>query len=81
MGKARVNIFEGNKKIFWKKVHLVRKGNQARDKMVKDMNDVILLDGVVGGGGGQSNFVQVLNVDDGKEVILNVVGEKQMPIS
>ena len=31
-------IFEGNKKMFWKEVKRVRKGEQARDEMVKDVN-------------------------------------------
>ena len=36
------NDFEGNKKIFWKEVKLVRKGEQARDEMEKDVNGQIL---------------------------------------
>ena len=40
------NNFEGNKKMFWKEVKRVRKGEQARDVMVKDVNGQILCDGV-----------------------------------
>ena len=35
------NDFEGNKKMFWKVVKRVRKGEQAREEMVKDVNDQI----------------------------------------
>ena len=31
------NNFEGNKKMFWKEVKRVRKGEQAREEMVKDV--------------------------------------------
>ena len=31
-------IFEGNKKMFWKEVKRVSKGEQAREEMVKDVN-------------------------------------------
>ena len=40
------NDFEGNKKMFWKEVKRVRKGEQTREEMVKDINGQILLDGV-----------------------------------
>ena len=40
------NDFKGNKKMFWKELNRVRKGRQARDEMVKDVNGQILLDGV-----------------------------------
>ena len=33
--------------MFWKEVKRVRKSEQARDKMVKDVNGQILRDGVV----------------------------------
>ena len=32
------NDFEGIRKMFWKEVKRVRKGEQARDGMVKDVN-------------------------------------------
>ena len=37
-GEQLGNDFEGNKKMFWKEVKRVRKGEQARDEMVKDVN-------------------------------------------
>ena len=40
------NDFEGKKKMFWKEVKRVRKGEQARDEMVKDVNGEILRDDV-----------------------------------
>ena len=40
------NDFEGNKKMFWKEVKRVRKGEQAREEMVKDVNGQILRDSV-----------------------------------
>ena len=40
------NYFEGNKKMFLKEVKLVRKGEQKREEMAKDVNGQILRDGV-----------------------------------
>ena len=45
-GERLGNDFEGNKKMFWKEVKQVRKGEQAREEMVKDVNGQILHDGV-----------------------------------
>ena len=36
----------GNKKMFWKEVKKLKKGEHAIDEMVKDVNGQILLDGV-----------------------------------
>ena len=44
-GERLGNDFEGNKKMFWKEVKRVRKGEQARDEMVKDVYGQTLLDG------------------------------------
>ena len=46
LGERLGNDFEGNKKMFWKEVKRVRKGEQASDEMVKDVNGQILRDGV-----------------------------------
>ena len=46
LGERFGNDFEGNKKMFWKEVKRVRKGEQAREEMVKDVNGQILRDGV-----------------------------------
>ena len=40
------NDFEGNKKMFWKEVKRVRKGEQSREEMVKDVNGQIFRDGL-----------------------------------
>ena len=40
------NNFEGNKIMFWKEVKRVRKGELARDEMVKDVSGQILPYGV-----------------------------------
>ena len=45
-GERLGNDFEGNKKMFWREVRRVRKGEQARDEMVKDANGQISRDGV-----------------------------------
>ena len=45
-GERLGNDFEGNKKIFWKEVKRVKKGEQAMEEMVKDVNGQILRDGV-----------------------------------
>ena len=45
-GERLGNDFEGNKKMFWKEVKRVRKGEQAREEMVKDVNGQILRDGI-----------------------------------
>ena len=40
------NNFKGNKKMFWKEVKRVKKGEQPRDEMVKYVTGQILRDGV-----------------------------------
>ena len=45
-GERLGDDFEGNKNMFWKEVMLVRKGERAREEMVKDVNLQILRDGV-----------------------------------
>ena len=74
------NDFEGNKKMFWKRVKPVRKGEQARDEMVKDVNDQILLDGVEVRRRLAECFEQVLNVADVREANINVVGNWRIPV-
>ena len=41
-GERYGNDFVGNKKMLWKEVKRVRKDQQARDEMVKDVNGQIL---------------------------------------
>ena len=37
LGERLGNHFQGNKKMFWKEVKRVRKAEQGRDKMVKNV--------------------------------------------
>ena len=73
-GERLGNDFEGNKKLFWKEVKRVRKGEQAREVMVKDVSGQILLDGVEVRRRWAKYFEQVLNVADVREANINVVG-------
>ena len=45
-GERLGNNFEGNKKMFWKGVKRVWKGEQAREEMIKDVNGQTLHDGI-----------------------------------
>ena len=45
-GERLGNDFEGNKNVFLERVKQVRKGEQAREEIVKDVNGQILRDGV-----------------------------------
>ena len=65
------NDFEGKKKKSWKKVKQVRKGKQARDEMVKDVNGQILCDGIEVRRRWAEYFEQVLNVADVREANIN----------
>ena len=75
-----VKDFEGNKKMFWKEVKRVRKGEQAREEMVKDVTGQILRDGLVVRKRWAEYFEQVLNVADVREANINVVGNWLMPV-
>ena len=57
----------------------MRKGEQARDEMVKDVNGHILRDGVEARRRWAEHFEQVLNVDDARDVNINVVSDRRMP--
>ena len=61
-GERLGNDFEGNKKMFWKEVKRVRKAEQARGEIVKDVNGQILRDGVEVRRRWAEYFEQVLNV-------------------
>ena len=71
--------FEGNKKLFWKEVKRVRKGEQARDEMVNDVNGQILRDGVEVRRRWAEYFEQVLNVADVREANINVACNWRVP--
>ena len=70
----------GNKKMFWKEVNTVRKGEQARDEMVRDVHGQILRDGVEVKRRWAENFEQVLNVADVRVENINIVGNWGMPV-
>ena len=72
--------FEGNKKIFWKEVKRVRKGEQAWEEMVNDVNGQILHDGVEVRRRWAEYFEQVLNVADVRAANINVVDNWRMPV-
>ena len=79
-GERFGNDFEGNKNRFRKEVKRVRKGEQARNEMVKDVNGQILRDGAEVRKRWAEYFEQVLNVADVREANINVVGNWQMPV-
>ena len=70
--------FEGNKNMIWKEVKRVRKGEQAKDEMVMDVNGQILCTGVEVRRRWAEHFEQVLNVADVREANINVVGNWRM---
>ena len=74
------NDFDGNKKMFWRQEKRMRKGEQAREGMVKDVSGQILRDGVEVRRRWAQYFEQVLNVADVREANINVVGNWQMPV-
>ena len=74
------NNFEGKKKIFWKEVKRVRKGEQVREEMLKGVNGQILRDGVEARRRWAEYFEQVLNVADVRKANINVVGNWRMPV-
>ena len=74
------NKNEGKKKMFWKEVKRVRKGEQAMVEMVKDVHGQIWRDGVEVRRRCAEYFEQVLNMADVREVNINVVGNWRMPV-
>ena len=58
----------------------MRKGKQAREEMVRDVNGQILRDGVEVRRRWAEYFEQVLNVADVREENINVVGNWRMPV-
>ena len=65
--------------MFCKYLKRVKKGKQARDEMVKDVNDQILRDGVEVRRWAEY-FERVLNVADLREANINLVGNWRMPV-
>ena len=66
--------------MFWKVVKRVRKGEQARYEILKDVNGRILPDCVEVRRRWAEYFEQVLNVADVREANINVVGNWRMPV-
>ena len=58
----------------------MRKGEQAREEMVKDVNGQMLRDGVEVRRRWAEYFEQVLNVTDVRDANINVVGNWRMPV-
>ena len=71
---------KGNKTMFRKEVKRVRKREQARIKMVKDVNGQMLRDGVESTRRWAGYFKQVLNVEDARDGNINVIGDRRMPV-
>ena len=66
--------------MFSKEAKRVRKGEQAREEMVKVVNGQILRDGVEVRRRWAQYFEQGLNVADVREANINVVGNWRMPV-
>ena len=58
----------------------MRKGEQAKDKMVKEVNDQVLRDGVEVRRSWAEYFEQVLNEADVTEENINEVGNWRLPV-
>ena len=58
----------------------MRKGDQARDEMVKDVNGQVLWDGVEVRRRCAKYFEQVLNVEDVRDSNINVSCDWRMPV-
>ena len=58
----------------------MRKSEQAREEMVKDVNGQILRDGVEVRRRWAECFEQILNVTDVRHANINVVGNSRMPV-
>ena len=71
-GERLGNDFEGNKNMFRKEVKRVRKGEQAREEMVKDVNGQIFRGGVEVRRRWAEYFEQVLNVADVSEANISM---------
>ena len=79
-GEQFTNDHQGNNKMFWKEVKQVRKDEQSRDEMVKDVNGEILRDGVEVMIRLAEYFEQVLNVADVRDKNIKVAGNWQMSV-
>ena len=79
-GERLGNDFEGNKNMFWKEVKRVKKGEHARNEILKDVNGQILRDGVEVRRRWAQYFEQVLPLAEVRKANINVVGNWRVPV-
>ena len=79
-GERLGNDFKSNKKMLSNEVKLVRKGEQVREEMVRDVNGQIFRDGVEVRRRWAEYFEHVLNDADSREANINVVANWRMPV-
>ena len=72
--------FEQNKKMFWKEVKRVRKGESKREETVKDENGQLLVEGGAVRKRWAEYFKRLLNVEDDREAKIVAVGGVRMPM-
>ena len=80
MWKGLGNDFENNKNMFRREVMRVKKGVQAKDEMVKDVNGQIMRECFEVRGRRAEYFKQVLNVEDVRKENINVSSYWRMPV-
>ena len=72
--------YERNKKMFWKEVKRVRKGESRREEAVKDENGELLVEGGAVRKRWAEYFERLLNVQDDREARIAAVGGGRMPL-
>ena len=80
-GRRLCQNFEENKKMFWKEVKKVRKGETGKEEVVKDVNGQLLLESGDVRKRWAEYFDDLLNVEDAREAdIVAVEGGARMPV-
>ena len=80
-GKSLSENFEGNKKMFWKEVKSVRRGESSREERVKGADGQLLVDEGGVRGRWAEYFEELLNVMDNREALVVAVGDgRRMPV-
>ena len=80
-GRRLCQNFEENKKMFWKEVKMVRKGETGKEEVVKDVNGQLLLESGDVRKRWAEYFDDLLNVEDAREAdIVAVEGGARMPV-
>lgn len=72
--------FERYKKMFWKEVKRVRKGELRREEAVKGRNGQLLVEGDMVRKRWAEYFEGLLNVEDDREDVIVAVGVERMPV-